>query len=257
MNYVFYRVCRFLLVCGLGFSLWLADSYGQAPSANPVSAFRAGNEAYSKQDFVGAIAHYEAVLQAGTHSAALYYNLGNAYWQQGDAGRALLYLEKAMALDPSLAEARHNWNFIRQQVGLPSSLPEQGLLSRLAGWMPLNRWGWVLALGVWSSALLLVLSYVWNSIATLCRIFLSLTLAVVMIGSLGLRGALRQTRTMVALHKETPLRVSPLADSAVTGYLMAGERATYRERHLGYYLVQSENGKQGWVTAHEAGLVWE
>lgn len=257
MNHRFHQLCRFLSVCSFCLGLLLADGHGQDAAANPVASFRAANEAYSKQDYAGAIAQYEAILRDGAHSAAIYYNLGNAYWQQADAGRALLYLEKAIALEPSLAEARHNWNFIRQQAGLPNVAPEQSLLSRLAGWMPLNRWGWVLAIGAWSSALLLVLSFVRESIATLCRIFLSLTLAVVMIGSLGLWGALRQTRAMVALQKETPLRVSPLADSAVTGYMMAGERATYRESHLGYYLVQSENGKQGWVTATEAGLVWE
>lgn len=61
---------------------------------------RTAEERYAAGDYAGAAALYEALAQAGVRSGAVYYNLGSAYWQAGDAGRALLNYRRTQAFMP-------------------------------------------------------------------------------------------------------------------------------------------------------------
>jgi Tfp pilus assembly protein PilF len=52
-----------------------------------------------------ALASFERMLAAGKESALLRYSLGNEYLKAGDAERAALHLERAVALDPNYTAA--------------------------------------------------------------------------------------------------------------------------------------------------------
>lgn len=43
---------------------------------------------------------YKEILEAGDHSAALYYNLANSYYRLNQVGESIFYFEKARQLDP-------------------------------------------------------------------------------------------------------------------------------------------------------------
>lgn len=73
----------------------------------------AQEEAYQSGDYLGAIAAYEARIASGESSGDLYYNLGNAYYQTGQVGLALLnyrraeaYLPRDSAVDLQLARVQ-------------------------------------------------------------------------------------------------------------------------------------------------------
>lgn len=51
------------------------------------------------------LASFERMLAAGRDSALLRYSLGNEYLKLGDAGRAVLHLARAVALDPKYTAA--------------------------------------------------------------------------------------------------------------------------------------------------------
>ncbi|MCA2997027.1 MAG: tetratricopeptide repeat protein [Rhodocyclaceae bacterium] len=48
---------------------------------------------------------FEAMLATGTDTALLRFSLGNAYLAAGDAGRAVLHLEAAVAQEPEYSAA--------------------------------------------------------------------------------------------------------------------------------------------------------
>jgi len=56
---------------------------------------------YAETKYDSAALAYQKVLDAGYHSAELYYNYGNAFYKQNDIPSAILYYEKALKLDPS------------------------------------------------------------------------------------------------------------------------------------------------------------
>lgn len=69
---------------------------------------READEAYRQGDYATAIEQYEAVLAKGCTSADLHYNLGNAYYRDGQMGRAILNYERALRLKPTMGDAREN-----------------------------------------------------------------------------------------------------------------------------------------------------
>ncbi|MFW5708763.1 MAG: tetratricopeptide repeat protein [Chloroflexota bacterium] len=56
--------------------------------------------AYASGDFEQAATQYQALIDSGWRSAALYYNLGVAYFEAGDYGRALIALRRAQQFAP-------------------------------------------------------------------------------------------------------------------------------------------------------------
>ncbi len=74
-----------------------------------------GNAAYSNNKFDEAIAKYEDLLKT-QESAALYYNLGNAYYKTGKLGAAILNYERAILLDPNDGDIRTNLELAKAQT---------------------------------------------------------------------------------------------------------------------------------------------
>ena len=66
------------------------------------------DDLYRMDDFQGAIAAYEDILAAGQTSADLHYNLGNAYYRDGQLGKAILNYERALRLKPGMNDAKEN-----------------------------------------------------------------------------------------------------------------------------------------------------
>ncbi|MDZ7766581.1 MAG: tetratricopeptide repeat protein [Melioribacteraceae bacterium] len=54
---------------------------GNVFAQSPEEIFSEGNSAYQNEDWQSAIISYEKLLNQNYESAALYYNLGNAYFK--------------------------------------------------------------------------------------------------------------------------------------------------------------------------------
>ena len=63
---------------------------------------------YDNNDFTIAIEQYESIKIKGLTSPDLYYNLGNAYFRNGQLGFSILNFEKAIKSDPSHENAKFN-----------------------------------------------------------------------------------------------------------------------------------------------------
>lgn len=83
------------------------------------SADQAADEAYMRgtdKDYREAIALYrDAMAQHGT-SAALYYNLGNAYYRVDSLAKAIICYERALRLDPTDEDIRANLDFVNSKI---------------------------------------------------------------------------------------------------------------------------------------------
>lgn len=58
------------------------------------------NQLYENGRYAEATQAYEQLIAQGMANSAVYYNLGNAYMQQGEIGRAILNYKRAQALAP-------------------------------------------------------------------------------------------------------------------------------------------------------------
>ncbi len=79
-------------------------SFAQAPE----DLMSRANSHYQSEEWQEAISTYEKILSQDYESAALYYNLGNAYFKSGVIGKAILNYERALKLDPGDDDVQFN-----------------------------------------------------------------------------------------------------------------------------------------------------
>ena len=66
------------------------------------------NERYERGEYAEAAQQYEALIDQGFSDTALHFNLGNAYLESGDLGRAVLNYMRARELSPRDADITEN-----------------------------------------------------------------------------------------------------------------------------------------------------
>ncbi|NOX86338.1 MAG: tetratricopeptide repeat protein [Chlorobi bacterium] len=91
-------------------------SSGNLKAANPDSLMLIANNAYNEGNYDSAINVYQRIANQGLESAKLYYNMGNAYFKNGDIPSALLYYEKAKKLDPNNEDIEFNINIANSMI---------------------------------------------------------------------------------------------------------------------------------------------
>ncbi|HEY2123826.1 MAG TPA: tetratricopeptide repeat protein [Chthoniobacterales bacterium] len=91
--------------------------------AEPDAAFARANQEYAQGKFQEAIGDYENMARSGEWTAALFYNLGNAYFRTHDFGRAVLQYERALSLEPNHPEAQANLRIARDEARALELLP--------------------------------------------------------------------------------------------------------------------------------------
>ncbi len=127
----------------------------------PRTAMQAANEAYQAGDFQAAIEQYQALLDQGYYSPALYHNLGNAWYQLDRPGMAVLNYQRGLQLAPADRGFRQNMELIREGFSEPIvPVPEFFLLR---WWKNAQR---LLGSNGWALAGLL---FVWGGFAGLAR----------------------------------------------------------------------------------------
>ena len=158
-----------LLVTGLVLTALLV--IGSAILTPKVSAdakaMEAANRLYQVGNYHEAGRVYEQIIAQGVQDSTVYFNLGNAYYRQGDLGRAIVNYQRAALLNPRDADIQANLDLTREQAGIVLGLENAlanvpgplGMLPDLTGnWLTLNETA-VLALTFWFLAGLFLLGW--------------------------------------------------------------------------------------------------
>lgn len=77
--------------------------------------FAQANADYAKGNYAEAASKYEQII-ADSPSAEAYYNLGNAYFKQGELAQSILSYERALRINPSYDDAKHNLLFAQSRI---------------------------------------------------------------------------------------------------------------------------------------------
>ncbi len=122
------------------------DSIDSNPVQTESQLTMMADSAYTADNYILAEALYsEAISRFGT-SSTLFYNLGNAYYRQGNLGKAIVNYERALKLDPTNADASANLEFVKGKIA-DRQLDESSILDRLWGnlvtGLKADTWAWV------------------------------------------------------------------------------------------------------------------
>jgi tetratricopeptide (TPR) repeat protein len=116
----------------------------------PVPAFDSANSAYAAGKYEQAVKLYEQVLAANKESAALYFNLGNAYFKTNNISGAILNYERAKKLDPGNEDIETNLKIANQKTEDKIEAAPQLFLSQwensITGLMNERQWSLLLIL---------------------------------------------------------------------------------------------------------------
>lgn len=122
------------------------------PTLAQAEAMGIANSLYANGRYAEAAQSYEQLIAQGVADSAIYYNLGSAYFRQGDVGRAILNYRRAAELNPRDADIQANLAAARAQATdqLPaeSGSPLTDFANATGNWLTLDELA-LIALGAW------------------------------------------------------------------------------------------------------------
>jgi len=232
-------------------------------------AWKRGNEAYLRGDYPTAVAAYEQLDRQGIAAADLVYNLGTAYYRQGQVGRAIWAWERTVALDPDAEDARYNLDRARKAVARRVQDKIEGadrdpLWIRAVTELALSTETWLFA-GLYVAffvALALRLrsrraqagtgeeSPLWGALAAIFGVASALA-AALLVG----RVALARTPFAIVLPDQAAVKEGADANYRTAFEVHAGLRVRMLDHDQGWVRVRLANGLEGWVPERDIGAL--
>lgn len=225
-------------------------------SANAARAgvFEQASQAYAQGDFRPAAELFRQAAVSAPASGVLH-NLGNAEWQCGRVGPAVLAWERAQWLNPFNKDTRINLRFARKAAQLEN--PELTWYELSSVWLPVNAWPWVAAGSFWFAVSLLLLPGIfrWRK-SEWYQGLAAGGFAIFLLTLPALAGVHTRSTLGVVLARDTPLRLTPTTEAQTLTKLQAGEVARM-ERTRGAYIFVRTATSSGWVRRDEFALIAE
>ncbi len=226
---------------------WFASPLLWAEKADPVDVeitFQEGNRLMLDKQTDLAVERYRQVL-AQQETASLHHNLGIAYYQSGDTGRAVLHLERALRQGFGSTATREILSVVRQSEGIAP--PRYTVLQRLARSLPEGLWMVLVFCSFWSSLVLGVYFYLLVKRQSLYRDVAILSALVFGFSCVACVGLSQDQHHGVLLGNPVGLKVVPTTESEAFLMLKSGEMARYLKRNNHYVFVETSGGVRGWV----------
>lgn len=218
--------------------------------------FEQGNTAYNEGDYNKAIALYEQTLKLGQHSAALYYNLGNAYYRLNNVAESIYYFEKAKRLNPKDEDIQINSAFARNMtIDAIEFLPESQLTqlkNRLFNSLSFYSWSILTVVMLWVFVGLF-LGYLLFKSTSLKRSFFfsSLVVLLLFIGSFFVTFSINQqeknTQFAILFSNQIDIWSEPNQQGELLFTLHEGTKVQLLDNLEEWQKIRIANGSEGWI----------
>lgn len=226
------------------------------PAAEEVTSTVA-DSLYQAENYQGAAATYQKLLQTHGATSELYYNLGNCYYKLDDIPHSILCYERAAVLDPSDADTRANLLLARSKtidkVVPPSEMFFVTWWRSFSNLATINEWA-LLAVCLFVLMLVGCLVYFfmadlkwkktgfYGSVASLLLCILANGCVITQYRVLKYRNA------AVVLAPAVSVKSSPSESGTDLFVIHGGSRVEILDQTMkSWREVKLEEGKQGWV----------
>ena len=216
-------------------------------------------KALTTEDARAQIAALDSLVATGAVSPDLYQALGNAHFNKGDYGKAILNYERGLRLKPASKALKNNLKFVRAEAGINRlELPDFFLARwwRAAGaalgagtlfWLAIAFW-WLAVAGAVMWFLRRKEMDEKRRFALLPAAVICLIVAVIFFSMGNSRNAwLDNDREAVLTAKIADLRVAPGPEATLEKPLNQGLKLRLLDEFDGYVKVALDDGKQGWL----------
>ncbi|MBK7141670.1 MAG: tetratricopeptide repeat protein [bacterium] len=225
-----------------------------AIQAAPADDFAQGNTFFQEKDFTKAIEAYTRAAQSGLESAPLYYNLGNAYFKNGDLGHAVLYYLKARRLDPADQDIKGNLEFARslatvQLEGVQLN-PINSLFESIVSPFRLNSLAWLSSIIFILLVVLLIIRFGMGGLHSALKPAIIFVLILLVCSSILTSYKYHHdfvTRWAVVVGEEVNVLSGPVESAGLEFQGEPGLVVRIAGESGDYYDVIFENQRRGWV----------
>ena len=225
-------------------------------SANAEQLWDMANTAYNEGNFEKAAATYEQILSQNLHSAALYYNLANAYFKQGELGKALLNYNRASRIAPGDEDIRHNQEYAEKMTkDSIEKIPEFFLttwLRSVRGAMSCTAWT-VLSIVMLAVALVMALLYLLAQRMSLRKVgFYTMAVALLLfvatsVFAISERNQLVGHTEAIVMSTAASVKSSPDRSATELFVLHEGTKVSIGATTEGWAEVRIADGRKGWI----------
>jgi len=226
------------------------------------SFFNSAAVKYDGANYKAAVEDYRKILKTGFESLEVYYNLGNAYFKEGEVGRAIASYRRALKLNPRDEETKTNLAFAKQftidrleypQVNFFASL-FRGVLSAFSAEEAFLIW----TILFWGTVCLWGFHFLsrnrTRAFTTLATIFVCLLLIISIPTAAKIYSQETETRG-VLISTEAKIYSGPGEDFTLQFTGHEGLEFSIDERREAYYRIALDNGVKGWVKSDAAEVI--
>ena len=230
----------------------------------PQQLMQQGNDAYSKGDYATAVDAYNAIYDAGQHSADLYYNLGNAYYRQEELGLAILNYERALRINPHFKDARQNLELAYSKTeDKIDSLPQLFIVNwalAVIRWFSPNGWLVVLLILVILLGALTILffisnDYAWRKRSLLAGIFCALILLISIGCTIAAFHQANRHDKAIVTNPMIVVKSSPETTGIDKIILHEGTPVAIDETLGDWHRIHIADGNSGWVETSDITII--
>ena len=214
------------------------------------------NKSYTEDNFEKAIELYEKVIDNGSESAAVYFNLGNAWFKMNNMPEAILYYEKARKLTPYDADILFNLQVANSRiVDKIESVPEIFYVrwwKNLLYFFSVDQWA-AISLSAFGLLMLMLLFFMLSNWYWLRKTAFWMGIIFLLIAGASYSLANQKHQSFIKEHQAivfTPtltVKSSPSETGIDVFVIHEGSKVQITD-HIGDWLeVEIANGSVGWI----------
>ena len=229
------------------------------------SLWNAANAAYAEGRWSDAAQDYLLISDSGMESAALYCNLGNAYFKDGNIPYAILYYERALKLDPSYSDARFNLELLNANIqDRIDPVPELILktwVDRICYMADSDAWA-VLFIMFFALCLGLMILFLKGATIGIRRTGFFAGIAVLLVAvsclsfSLSQRKDYMRADEAVIVRPVTSVKSSPSGESSKDLFVLhEGTKVKLIDKVGTWNNIELADGRQGWIPSSDVEVI--
>ncbi len=226
--------------------------------------YRKGVDYYTSANYKEALKEWTDIYNTGNRSAALDYNIGNAYFKLGNTPGAILFYERALLLKPADDDINYNLQIARTMVvDKFEEIPELFFV-RWYNFVSLllssNTWA-VISILSFVLCLMSLSLYIYSSRYRLKIIGFWIAILLIIVSASSLAFTLRNRSLVYDSHKAvifSPIingKSSPDSSGTDLFVLHEGSKVTVEDEVSDWYEIKLSDGNKGWVPANSLTII--
>lgn len=216
--------------------------------------------AYKQNNFTESIKLYESEIgknkQVKKESPELYYNLGNAYFRDNQIAKAILNYERALLLDPSDSDIRHNLRFAKTRIEDKIDSADSFIINQwirgIQNFYSANTWA-IIGIVLFIALIIAIGSYMISTQITIRKIsfYSGIVLLSLMIFAnifaFKQKNKVVNRSTGIVMSASVSIYTSPDAHSQELFRLHEGSKVRIKREEGNWFEIVIANGSVGWL----------